>query len=359
MNNYLNIVFPAILLLIFSCSPANDRKTKNDDGIETETGRLSNLSSGNELSIVFYNTENLYDTIDSPGIDDAEFTPGARIPWTAKRFNTKLDRLADVFGSVASPGMPDIIGLAEVENYYVLERLTKTSKMKATAYGIVHFDSPDVRGSDVALLYKKSSFTLLTAEPLKVKIGNTGDRTRDILYVNGRTRGGNLIHLFVNHWPSRREGNEKSEFKRVEAAKTLRRQVDKVFETDPSARIVIMGDFNDEPGNKSIREVLLAKQPRPPYMATNLYNLLYDDFKSGKGTTYFKDWDLFDQLIVSGSLLEGSSGLHCTPENASIFSPDRLIHKDKGGTSRPNRTMGDKYFGGYSDHLPVVLKLRE
>jgi predicted extracellular nuclease len=359
MSNFVNIVFPAFLLLVFSCAPAVEKKTKNESGVETETSQPNNLPSGHGLSIVFYNTENLYDTVDSPGIDDADFTHGARILWTAKRFNTKLEHLADVFSSVASPGMPDIIGLAEVENFYVLERLIKTGKMKSAAYGIVHFDSPDERGSDVALLYKKSSFEVVTAEPVRVKIGNTGDYTRDILYVKGKTNSRNYLHLFVNHWPSRREGTEKSEFKRIEAAKTLHLKVDNILDTDPSARIVIMGDFNDEPGNRSIREVLSAKQPRSPYTATNLYNLLYDDFKAGKGTTYFKDWDMFDQLIVSGSLLEGSSGLRCIPENASIFRPDRLLHKDRNGTSRPNRTMGDKYFGGYSDHLPVVLKLEE
>jgi endonuclease/exonuclease/phosphatase family metal-dependent hydrolase len=359
MTKTLSLLFPVLLLLVFSCAPAVDDKTKVITDNEADTGRLNDLPSGQGLSIVFYNTENLYDTIDSPGTDDTEFTPEARIPWTAKRFNTKLDRLADVFSSVASPAMPDIIGLAEVENKFVLERLLKTGKMKSAAYGIVHFDSPDERGSDVALLYKKSSFDVVTAQPLKVKILNTGDRTRDILYVKGRTKSGEVLHLFVNHWPSRREGTELTEFKRIETAKTLRRQVDNILDTDPSARIVIMGDFNDEPGSRSIREVLSAKQPRPPYAPAELYNLLYDDFKAGKGTTYFKDWDMFDQLIVSGSLLKGSAGLRCTPESASIFSPDRLIHKDRNGKSRPNRTMGDKYFGGYSDHLPVVLKLEE
>lgn len=359
MSKTLNISFPVLLILIFSCAPAVDDKTKVVTHDEAETGRLNDLPSGQELSIVFYNTENLYDTIDSPGTDDAEFTPEARIPWTTRRFNTKLDRMADVFGSIASPAMPDIIGLAEVENKYVLECLIKTGKMRGAAYGIVHFESADERGSDVALLYKKSSFEVTMAQPLKVKILNTGDRTRDILLVKGKTRSGNELHLFVNHWPSRREGAELTEFKRIEAAKTLRRQVSDIFDADPSARMVIMGDFNDEPGNRSIREVLSAKQPRPPYSATDLYNLFYNDFKAGRGTTCFKDWDMFDQLIVSGSMLDRSAGLHCTPESASIFSPDRLIHKDRNGKSRPNRTMGEKYFGGYSDHLPVMLKLEE
>lgn len=353
MRNHLRNIFLILPILLLSCAQNNGHI--KSDVTENEQNTIDTVTS--DFSIVFYNTENLYDTKDDPGIIDEEFTPDAAIPWTQERFNTKLERLSDVFGSVVVPQMPDIIGLAEVENKTVLSALIQTAEMKKSTYDIVHFDSPDERGIDVALIFNRETFKVTDSEPLTVRISGNGDRTRDILYVKGKTAGGQILHLFVNHWPSRREGTQESEYKRMKAAGTLRKKVDEIYRSDANASIVIMGDFNDEPDDRSISETLSAVAPAEPYSASKLYNLLYPEFERGTGTTFYKDWDLFDQLIVSGSLLMSKRGLHCTPESASIFSPKRLIHRDRNGNTRPNRTMGDKYYGGYSDHLPVALRL--
>ncbi|HOW30891.1 MAG TPA: endonuclease/exonuclease/phosphatase family protein [Bacteroidales bacterium] len=344
-----------LAISLAACGTHNGGVEKN----VTENIENTSRHDPGEFNILFYNTENLYDTRDDPAIEDGEFTPEAKIPWTPERFELKLERIADVFCSVVSPAMPDIIGLAEVENKGVLDALCKTKGVNTTAYGIVHFDSRDERGIDVALLYNKNTFIVTESKPLAVKTTRRVDHTRDILYVKGKTTGGQVIHFFVNHWPSRREGKLESEPGRLKAASILRQKVDEIFRDDANAGIIIMGDFNDEPNDVSLSRTLNALPPAMPFTKSALYNLLYSELEKGQGTTYFKDWDLFDQFIVSGNLLTGENGLHCNPGSASIFKPLRLIHRDRKGTTRPNRTMGEKYYGGYSDHLPVLLELRK
>lgn len=345
------------LWLLLSCAPAGDDRSSSEK--DQNADAAAEIAVHQKFSVVFYNTENLYDTIDSPGIDDADFTPDTRIPWTSARFKKKLERMADVLGSIASPRMPDIIGLAEVENRAVLESLILTGKIKGAGYDIIHYDSPDERGSDVALLYRRDSFKITGSEAIKVKFRNSDDKTRDILSVKGKMSGGQTLHIMVNHWPSRREGTKESEYKRVDAAAILRQKVDKILREDPAADIVIMGDFNDEPADRSIRETLQALPPVKPYAPGSLYNLLYPEFSRGEGTTYYRSWDMFDQVIVTGNLLDRTKGFYCTPGSASVYRAARLIHRDRNGAARPNRTMGDKYYGGYSDHLPVILVLEK
>jgi hypothetical protein len=309
------------------------------------------------FTVVFYNVENLYDTLNDPATNDDEFTPAGRIPWTHERFLKKERNLAQVFSTIAEPGMPDIIGMAEVENHQVLEQLLSQAPMMRTAYGIVHYDSPDERGIDVALLYNKNSFSVTHSEALKVQLEN--DKTRDILYVNGKTSKGTELNIFINHWPSRREGTEISESKRMAAAAILRHKIDELLSRNSKANILIMGDFNDNPDNRSITEGIGALPPVSPYKADKLYDLLLPRFKEGKGSLYFKSWDLFDQIIVSGSLLSEKNGLQCTPADANVFNAKWLMFTNSNGEDRPNRTAGNKYFGGYSDHLPVYLIFKE
>jgi exonuclease III len=304
---------------------------------------------------MFYNVENFYDTVNDPKINDDEFTPQGKIPWTAERLNTKVEHIGQVITDIVNPAMPDLVGFAEVENLDVLRMLTSSALLSKTKYGIVHYDSPDERGIDVVLLYNPATFTVISSEPLAVVLPEN-DKTRDILYVKGKVNSGEILHVFINHWPSRREGSEKSESKRMDAAKVLRAKMDEIQKLDKSPNILIMGDFNDEPSDNSITMGIKALTPDKPFAAANIYSLLYPEFKKGEGSLFYKDWDLFDQIIVSGNLLSNKKGLHTSLDEAGIFKADYLLYSDKNGQQHPNRTMSSKYFGGYSDHLPVFVK---
>ena len=317
--------------------------------------KTSKTKTNQAFVAMFYNVENLYDTSNDPKTNDDEFTPSGKVPWTEERLNTKINHLGQVISDINKPGMPDIIGFAEIENLKVLEMLTSSATLSKTKYSIIHFDSPDERGIDVALLYNPATFKVITSEPLSVMLpGN--DQTRDILYVKGKLKTGETLHVFINHWPSRREGSDLSEPKRMVAASVLRTKTDAIQKADKKANILIMGDFNDEPANNSITKGIGALEPTTATSENALYSLLYPEFKKGEGSLYYKDWDLFDQIIVSGNMLSRKKGLHTSTEDAFIFSAEYLLFKTKNGELRPNRTMGDKYFGGYSDHLPVYVR---
>jgi len=309
------------------------------------------------FTAMFYNTENLFDTLNDPATVDEEYLPNARIPWNTERYNLKIDHISKVMASIDSPVLPDIIGMAEIENRSVLESLVRSANLKAGGYKIVHFDSPDERGIDVALFYKSSSFRLLKAEPITVTLPSADkDRTRDILYVKGIALKKTTIHIFINHWPSRNGGQDASEKNRLAAASVLRHKIDLILASDPLANILVMGDLNDNPTDKSISEVLSAVAPESTYTASGLYSLLLARFKNGEGSLYYKSWDMFDQVIVSGDLLSPAKGLKCMPEDAVVFKPEWILYKNKEGEMVPNRTATREYHGGYSDHLPVFVK---
>lgn len=318
-----------------------------------------NIKSAHQPFVaMFYNVENLYDTQNDPKTNDDEFTPSAKVPWTEERLQAKIKNLGQVIADIKKPAMPDIVGLAEIENRQVLEMLTSSALLNRTKYGIVHYDSPDERGIEVALLYNPSTFKVLLSEPLHVTLADN-DLTRDILYVRGKLVSGEILHVFINHWPSRREGSEISAVKRMAAAQVLRAKLNIIKAVEKSANILILGDFNDEPSDKSITDGLKALNPDKSFNSNSLYSLLYPQFRKGEGSLFYKDWDLFDQVIVSGNMLSQKKGLHTTVKDAGIFNAEYLLFKNnKSGESRPNRTMStDKYYGGYSDHLPVYVSL--
>lgn len=313
---------------------------------------------GKNFNIVFYNVENLFDTENDPAKNDDEFTPSAAVPWTPERFQVKISHLADVIYAINKPDFPDIIGLSEIENEFVLKKLTEAEEISEKGYEIIHFDSPDERGIDVALLYNPVTFTVTESKPIPVNLPDN-DLTRDILYVQGTTASGNVLHIFVNHWPSRSEGVPISEPKRKIAAMTLKSEVDNILKKNSRSNIVIIGDFNDEPTDNSLSNVLDAQQTEKKIRNSTLYNLMYPLQKKGKGSLYYNDWNMFDQVIVSGNLLQGKK-INCTEDSVHIFDASWLMFKDpKKGTMRPNRTKGSKYFGGYSDHLPVFITINE
>ena len=184
---------------------------------------------------MFYNVENLYDTVNDPKINDDEFTPSGKVPWTKERLETKIKHTGQVITDITSPAMPDLIGFAEIENQQVLEMLTSSAGLSKTKYGIVHYDSPDERGIDVAMLYNPATFKVISSEPLHVTLPDN-DLTRDILYVKGKLNSGEILHVFINHWPSRREGSEISASKRMAAANVLRAKIDAIQKLEKSPK---------------------------------------------------------------------------------------------------------------------------
>jgi predicted extracellular nuclease len=317
-----------------------------------------NKPAGKTFRIAFYNVENLYDTIDDPLTDDADFLPGARITWTSERYEVKLSHLADVIHYLSQPQPVAVMGLCEIENKMVLDDLVNSPRIIPYRFQVIHQDSPDERGIDNAMIYDPDQFQPLDVRSIPVTFPfQPEDLTRNILYVKGLSKKikNDTLHIFVNHWPSRSEGKEVSEPKRIRAAEMLKAFTDSLFSRNPAALIVIMGDFNDEPSDKSLSEGLKALSPAGITVNNELYNLMYPLYRQGKGTLYYKDWDLFDQMIISGSFWNKEKGIIYYGQEGSIFNPEWLMFKTDDGTLRPNRTAAKEYYGGYSDHLPVFI----
>jgi len=311
------------------------------------------------FSIVFYNVENLFDTINSQGINDSDFTPEGRYNWDTEKYFDKIEKISEVLFTIDST-FPDIVGLCEIENRQVLEDLIKNPLIKDATYSIVHEDSPDPRGIDVALLYRPNSFTYIYHRAIPVSY-TEGARaaTRDILYVKGVVSVKDTLHLFVNHWSSRRGGAEASESKRIAAAQILRNVVDSLFTIDKKANIIIMGDFNDNPNNKSISETLYAGGFSKKMDKNKLINLHLEAFEKGEGTLVFNnEWFLFDHIIVSYNLTQKKrKGIYLKNIRGEILKEDFLLFTNRSGQVSLNRTyVGGRFVGGYSDHLPVYVK---
>lgn len=328
------------------------------NGFSQKESKKGSLQSFHSRAIVSYNVENLFDTIDDKGVIDEEFLPTGKLKWNSERYQVKLDHLVEAITMNLAEN-PIIIGLIEIENKGVLIDLKKTGRLAKTNYEIAHKDSPDARGIDCGLLYDKSCFKLLAMENLNVSIDSIPDfKTRDILYVKGQLQGGKVIHLFVNHWPSRRGGEGESEVKRIRAAEVARAKVEKILKADPKANIVLMGDFNDHPDNVSIQGVLKAKAVTES--GADLLDLFADDQKAGKGTHNFKgEWGVLDHFIVSKALYNGSNGISLSPNDGKIVYEEKLLFTGKDGSKKPSTTYGGpNYYGGYSDHLPIQLILK-
>jgi hypothetical protein len=312
--------------------------------------------------IAFYNLENLYDTINDPNTLDDEFTPDGPYKWNSERYYKKLSNIANVISQIGSEyikGGPVIIGFSEVENQSVLEDLVKQDSLKASNYGIVHYDSPDKRGVDVALIYQKDHFTVIDSKPVKLTIpGVTDFFTRDQLVVHGKFDG-EPLYVIVNHWPSRRGGEKRSAAKRNAAADLTKSIVDSIQKIDSTAKVIIMGDLNDDPTNNSVSKHLLAKGNEAEVGKKELYNPMYNMFKKeGLGSLAYRDnWNLFDQIIVSGTLLGNDKSTYKFFK-AKIFNKNFLTQKEGAFSGYPFRTyVGTTYMGGYSDHFPAYIFL--
>ena len=308
-----------------------------------------------QFKIAFYNTENAFDTVNDPDKSDEDFLPGSKVAWTGARYYHKINNIARALVGIDSLDLPAVIGLAEVENINVLNDLVTMTRLKRGNYQVILEEGSDPRGIDVALIFRKDVMKYISHHAFP---SAQSFKTRSVLYVRLADARKDTFHIFVNHWKSRTGGAAETEPQRIENATTLKHLTDSVLASSPKANIVIMGDFNDEPNNKSIADVLGAMKPAKKASSSGLYNLMYDRFLKGEGTLYYKDWDLFDQVIVSGNLLgkKPGKGAVILPPYAFIFRPDYLLYKNKGGEMVPNRTASSKdYFGGFSDHLPVYV----
>lgn len=304
--------------------------------------------------IAFYNVENLFDIDDDPVTSDDDFTPAGELHWDTLKYADKLKNIASVFSSMSAP---DIIGLSEIENRKVLEALVSESKMARYKYQIIHFDSPDRRGIDVALLYRQNRFTPFFSQNIAFNDPSDPDfKTRDILHVKGLYHG-DTLNVLVNHWPSRRGGKED---KRIMAAQMLRKTVDGLLADNPNAKIIIMGDLNDDPSNKSVRKNLLAHDKLKKLEPGNLFNTSSKTFKQGYGTLFYRGtWNLFDQIIISQSMLSGKSDTwFYKPDSFRVFAPEWMRVKDGDYAGAPFRTfVSGKYQNGFSDHYPVFIEI--
>ena len=313
--------------------------------------------------IGFYNFENLFDTEDDPEISDEEFTPKGKKRWETKLYEEKLNNMAKVVSKLGTDITIDgvaLLGVAEIENKKVLEDFVANEAIAERNYKIAHHASPDKRGIDVALLYQEKYFNYShqKAVPLIIYKKDGSRRfTRDILIVSGELDGDEL-HVLVNHWPSRSGGENRSKAGRNDAAKICKNIVDSLYQENPDSKVVIMGDLNDDPNSPSVKKFLAAKSDKKQVFKNNIYNPFCKFYKKGLGTTAWRDaWSLFDQILVSGSLIENNNNGYSFYK-AEVFKKPWLLQKSGRYQGYPYRTfVGDTYQGGYSDHLPVLIYL--
>jgi len=314
--------------------------------------------------IAFYNLENLFDTIKTEGVNDEEFTATGPDRWTGDKYRHKISNMALAISRIGEndgwKGGPAVIGVSEIENRQVLEDLISDPKLKDSGYQIVHYDSPDLRGVDVALLYRTSYFRVTSSTSNTLKIfDDNGNRiyTRDQLVVSG-IYDGEQMHFIVNHWPSRSGGELATRPRRNAAADLTRHLVDSLLALDSKAKIFVMGDLNDDPFNESLRKHLKAAPDPEQIKQGELFNTMYPLYKKGIGSLYYQDGlNFFDQIIITPSLL-GKDYSTYKFYKAQVFNSPFLVQKDGQYKGYPLRTyVGTVFQGGFSDHFPVYVMI--
>ena len=307
------------------------------------------------VSVGFYNLENLFDTKDDPHFHDEEYTPKGKRKWHDKIVAQKLKNLSTVIASVGEKeglnGL-DLVGVAEVENAAVLKRLIKMEALKNHQYGFVHFESEDYRGIDVALLYKQQNFIPITSKRYRLSLKSDKQfpiKTRDQLVVSGLLLGEEVV-LLVNHWPSRRGGRKKSDPLRIAAARQQQLIMDSLTREKPTAKIIVMGDFNDNPTDKSVKSLSLKNRYLKDYRP--LFNPMETLQEKGIGSLAYRDqWFLFDQILLSTHWLQDPNFFFL---KAAVYNPPWLIAKEGRYKGYPFRTKSrGSILEGYSDHFPV------
>lgn len=316
--------------------------------------------------VLFYNVENFFDTIDDPEVLDDEFTPKGSKAWNDTKYQKKLNNIERVLFDIAAidKDYPVVMGFAEVENRNVLEDIVATRKLAPANYRIVHFDSPERRGVDVAFIYRPDVFKIEGEKAIRTVIPSLPNfLTRDILTMWGHIEDEPFFFM-VAHWPSRTGGKEESEFKRMDVARQMRSIADSVLNVNPATKIVMMGDLNDDPTDKSVAECFGAKFKLKDLKSGEFYNPFADMLKAGYGSLAYGDaWNIFDQIIVSENLATGSTGKLKLQRNNSgskfygnIFKQHYMVQKEGQYKGYPLRTfVGDNFQNGFSDHFPVYI----
>lgn len=342
-------LFLLLCVSFFSCS--NTR--------QTATPLASASATSSRFLVAWWNVENLFDITDDPTQDD-DFTPSGKYKWTEERLDYKFKQLSVVISDLAESRnymLPDIMGFCEVEHQHLLDTLFQ-KYLSAKAYKVVYFESPDPRGIDVGIAYDADKFTLIDSR--KHKVALDGGTTRDILEAKFSIKG-NVLYVFANHWSSRRGGQEASEPRRMVAAQTLRNRLDEILTQDSTADVIMLGDLNDEPMNNSVSKTLRAVGDLNRVLTSSdgtLYNFMaaYE----GIGTYFYQNhWERIDHAIVTKGLLDNRS-FSVVPNSFTAFYKPYMFERDKDGkpTEKPFRTYaGQRYLGGYADHLPILLEL--
>ncbi len=327
-------------------------------GILAQEGATYNIKT-----IAFYNVENLFDTVNDSLTFDDDRTPEGKDSWTIQRYRYKLDQISKVIleiGNETTGNSPDIVGLCEIENKQVVEDLINSTNLSAKDYGIVHFDSPDERGIDVALLYKKSIFIPDAFKSHRLLLSNSEgfrDYTRDQLVVGGYLED-EYFYFIVNHWPSRSGGAARSKPNRLAAAKLNKKIIDSIQYDDRNAKIISMGDFNDDAIDDSFKKILKTKGKQEGLDSLSLFNPMEKLFRKGVGSLAYRDkWNLFDQIYMTSNLISKNKENYSFWK-AGVYNPSYLIDPTGRFKGYPLRTYaGGSYIGGYSDHFPVYIFL--
>ncbi len=318
------------------------------------------------FGVAFYNLENLFDTINANGTYDLEYSPKGARQWNGNKYWSKIHNMAYAISQLKTPTTPKgpaIIGVSEIENKSVLDDLVNDPQIRTWGLQVVHHDSPDRRGVDVAMLYNPRFFRFESVENHRLKIeGYDSFRTRDQMVVTG-TLGGKKVSVIVNHWPSRMGGQEQSSYLREAAAALSKHIADSIWASDPDRGVIVMGDLNDDPDDKSVAEVLGASRQTKGVGPHDFYNPWWNVLRDkGIGTLAYKGaWNLFDQIVISGNLLEqnaGQSDLQFFKQ--MVHNHDFLI--DPNGTRQgyPLRTFAaGVWLNGYSDHFPTEIFLKQ
>lgn len=316
--------------------------------------------STDHVAIAFYNCENFFDYHRQPGKQDEDFTPEGKYHYTQKIYEQKLHNIATVLQGMSSSANGDLAfaGLAEIENDGVLDDLCKQPELGNSHMRHICHNGPDPRGINTGFIYDPSLFTLIREETIPVVFAS-GGRSRDILHVYG-VLDGDTVHVLVNHWTSRRNQESESDVKRMTAATTARSAIDHILEKKPGTRIVVMGDFNDNPTDPSIREGLNAQADPKSVNDGQLYDPFTNIYLDGRGTEKFgKEWNLFDQVMLSAAWVKGAGG-HLSIDHADIYSPDFITDHKRNGDITPRRAFkGSHWENGYSDHFPVVISFQK
>ncbi len=346
------------ILLLYGCSNANSQsnserqqqKISHSNGKSTKQNDFSSKEGDNyqEIRVMFYNVENLFDTYDDPKKQDDDFLPDGQMRWTPNRYYRHLRKTAQVISAIGEWGTPALCGLCEVENDSVLIHLLNRTPLKEQHYNYCITKGSDNRGINNALIYQRDKFKYIGHSSERIPFTNKKKRSRDILHVWGDLINGERLNLFVCHFPSRSGGEKETEQDRIDAAKFLRKLCDSLYKTNAESNIIVMGDFNDTPSDKSIHT--LTKGSKNKY---NLINLFGDAGKLNfHGSHKFQgEWSQLDQMMISHNwnkyLKEGSP---------RIFAPDFLLTKknNRGEQTPLRKYAGNIYKGGYSDHLPIV-----